>query len=78
MSTSMRAKFQLSSVTFNGHSETLKFIAVYGGATNKEDNTYSEATPSADLSMCVTNKALHGKFRPGDKFYVDFTPAPAD
>ena len=49
--------------------------AVYGGSTNAEDNTFSEATPSAELKMTVTNKALHGKFKPGQKFYVDFTPA---
>ena len=71
----MRAKFQIESVTQQGCQETLKFRAVYGGSTNKEDNTYSEATPSAELTMCVTNKELHGKFKPGDKFYVDFTPA---
>lgn len=69
----MRAKLQIESVTLNGHSEQLKFRAVYGGGSNAEDNTFSEATPSAELTMSVTNKELHGKFKPGQKFYVDFT-----
>jgi hypothetical protein len=71
----MRAKLEIQSVTQTTYGETLKFNAVYGGATNKEDNTFSEATPSATLEMQISNKALHGQFKPGQKFYVDFTPA---
>lgn len=71
----MRAKLQIETVTNTTYSERLKFHAVYGGDKNKEDNTFSEATPSASLEMEITNKELHGKFVPGQKFYVDFTPA---
>ncbi|HEV8383759.1 MAG TPA: hypothetical protein VGQ11_02725 [Candidatus Acidoferrales bacterium] len=72
----MRAKLVIESVTKTTYSEELKFHAVYGGSTNSEDNTFSEATPSATLTMQITNKELHGKFKPGQVFYVDFTPAP--
>lgn len=64
---------QIQSVTLNGWSETLKLSAVCSGT--KEDNSYSEATPCASLEMMISNKALHGKFKPGQKFYLDFTEA---
>ena len=40
-----------------------------------EDNSFSQATPSASLTMQVNNPAVRGAFKPGQKFYVDFTPA---
>lgn len=71
----MRAKLQIESVTKTAYAEHLKFHAVYGGDTNSEDNTFSKATPSASLEMQITNEALYGQFKPGQKFYLDFTPA---
>lgn len=69
----MRAKFTLAKVGRHIGMEVLTFEAQY--SENKEDNSYSKATPSANLQMTVTNEALFGKFAPGDKFYVDFTKA---
>lgn len=40
-----------------------------------EDNSFATATPSASLTMIITNPELLGKFKPNEKFYVDFTPA---
>lgn len=71
----MRAKLQIESVTKTTYGETLKFHAVYTGDKNREDNTFAAATPSANLEMQISNKELHGKFAPGQKFYLDFTPA---
>lgn len=77
----MRAKFQVSSVTKNqGGSETLRFNAVsksgaYPEDGSDEDNTYAKFSPTAFCEIQVANPALHGKFEPGQKFYVDFTPA---
>lgn len=71
----MRAKMRIDTVTKNEWSETLKLQAVYANTTNKEDNTFAEATPSATLELQITNKELHGRFKPGQKFYVDFTEA---
>jgi hypothetical protein len=77
----MRAKMQVHSVEkpYEG-AETLRFGAVtgtepFGPKGESEDNTYARYTPQADLSMTVTNPDLLGKFKQGDKFYVDFTPA---
>ena len=73
----MRAKMRVETVTRNGHSEVLKLNAVYGGTTNNEDNSFAKTTPNATLDMTIANKELHGQFNPGDTFYVDFTPVPA-
>lgn len=71
--TDMRAKFKLQSVEVSEYGEKLKFSAITGNSP--EDNSYSKYTPSAQLEMTVTNPDLHGKFKPGQSFYVDFTRA---
>ncbi len=59
--------------------ETLKFHAVaasnYPADGSDEDNTYAKWSPGADLSINIANPDLWDKFKIGDKFYVDFTPA---
>lgn len=67
----MRAKLTVESITKDRYHERLVLTALY--SDNKEDNTYSDATPSARMEMVISNKNLHGKFNPGDQFYVDFT-----
>lgn len=76
----MRAKFQISSIeVFNG-SEQVKFHAVaaktYPADGSDEDNTFAKWSPSAECKIHITNPALRGMFKPGQKFYVDFTEAP--
>lgn len=79
--TTMRAKMRVTSVISHGPAnETLNFNAVcpkgpYPADGSDEDNTFARWTPSASLSMQVTNPDLVGKFKAGDTFYVDFTPA---
>lgn len=83
MTTAMRAKFIVSSITKHGEtSETLSMRAVckndgYPANGADEDNTFAMWTPSADLSMQINNPALVGAYKVGDKFHVDFTPVPA-
>jgi hypothetical protein len=59
--------------------ETLKMHAVckssYDGEGLDEDNTFAKYSPGATLSINVANPELWGKFKHGDKFYVDFTRA---
>lgn len=76
----MRAKMSVSSVTKHQNCEVLKFAAVcktgsYGEDGVDEDNTYAKYSPQASLEITVANPALFDKFKPGDKFYVDFTKA---
>lgn len=77
----MRAKLIVSNVeTFDPQpGERLTFHAVaakvYDESGLDEDNTYAKYSPSASLVITIQNPALWGKFKQGDRFYVDFTPA---
>ena len=84
----MRAKMQVGFVQehFYGQDgvksqETLTMHAVaaskYTEDGNDEDNTYAKFTPSANLSITITNPALFGRFKVGEKYYVDLTLATA-
>lgn len=58
--------------------ETLELTAVCGSAAfgangESEDNTFARYTPSAALTLTLNNPDLLGKFKPGQKFYLDFT-----
>lgn len=86
MSTPMRAKFYVVSVDRAvGHdggvsAERVKFAAVCPPSFDKdglhEDSTFSRYSPQASCEILINNPALHGKYAPGQKFYVDFTPVP--
>ena len=41
-----------------------------------ENNTFAKWSPQGGASVTCLNPALFGKIKSGDKFYVDFTPAP--
>jgi hypothetical protein len=80
----MRAKMVLNNVAKypkegEATQETLSFNAVaasqYHADGSDEDNTYAKFSPSASLSITITNPALLGKFTAGEKYYVDFTSA---
>lgn len=82
----MRAKMQVSAakrlVGTDGNvmAEELLLYPVCGKAPfgpngESEDNTFARFTPSGSLSLTVSNPDLFGKFKPGQKFYVDFTLA---
>lgn len=76
----MRAKMKVSAVKHHSDDyEQLSFKAVsksdgYPADGTDENNTYAKWTPTADLTMSITNPALIGKFSEGQEFYVDFTP----
>ncbi len=75
----MKAKLVISSVTYlEGGCEQLKFRGVckssaYPADGLDEDNTFATFSPSVDLNITISNPALYGQFKPGQKFYVDFT-----
>lgn len=76
----MRAKMKLATVNRTESGEILKFNAVckdggYPADGSDEDNTYAKFSPSASVEIHVANPALFGQFNPGEKYYVDFTPA---
>lgn len=78
----MRAKMKVAAVTEGQGYEMLEFSAVgksdgYPSDGSDENNSFAKWTPSAQLKMTVQNPALLGKFKAGDTFYVDFSPAAA-
>jgi hypothetical protein len=78
--TDMRAKFYIVSVETFTSGEKIKFAAVgkstaYSADGSDEDNTYAKFSPSAACEITVANPALLGKFKPGEKFYVNFEKA---
>jgi hypothetical protein len=40
-----------------------------------ENNTFARFTPTASLSMSVTNPALIGEFAVDEEYYLDFSKA---
>jgi hypothetical protein len=78
----MRAKMQIQRVEQHMYGqETLHLVAVarkagYPADGSDEDNTYARFSPSGELKLTIANPALIGQFKPGDKYYLDFTKAP--
>jgi len=73
-------KFRVDSVENFFHppkSHSVKLSAVYPSkddvANMEENKRFSEATPSGQITMYISNPAVYGTFVPGDEFYVEFT-----
>lgn len=49
--------------------------SAYPADGSDEDNTFAKFSPSVSMDFMIANPALFGQFKPGDTFYVDFTPA---
>ena len=76
----MRAKMRITAVTIYESGEKLDLVAVsksgaYPEDGSDEDNTYAKYSPQASLSITIANPSLFGKFKAGQKYYVDFTQA---
>ena len=70
----IRAKLKVDQVTRHAYgAEEVKFSAVCSGS--EENRSFSEATPTANLSMTITNKGAHGFFIAGKEYLLDFKPA---
>lgn len=70
----VRAKFRCNTITEHAgtSAKTIKFSPMYDTSI-PEDQRYSTATPSGELSMYVDNPAV--SFELGKQYYLDFTPA---
>lgn len=78
--TVMRAKMRINSIEKYETSEALNLLAVskdegYPENGLDENNTFAKFTPSANLSIHITNPDLVGKFKAGESYYLDFTKA---
>lgn len=73
----VRAKFVVNGVLDrgNGYGE-VELSAVTGGSD--ENNDFWKYTPSGSLKMGIDNPSSLALFKPGQEYYLDFTPAPAE
>lgn len=72
----MRAKFQCSSVkNYQGDFQEAELHAVYSSdeKDKEENNQFSEATPSGNLKITISNPRAINFFKPGKEYYLDFT-----
>ena len=69
-----RAKFKVISVTESeGGNKSVKLQPVTGGS--KENESFFKWTPYGEINMGTINQEAAAQFKPGQQFYVDFTPA---
>lgn len=78
----IRAKFTCSSVQHQvsadgntKHGESIQLNAVYSDDPESDNKKWSEATPSGQLSMYISNPGAFGAFEQGKEYFLDFTPA---
>lgn len=76
----MRAKMQIQKIEQHLNQEILTMTCVakkdgYPPNGLDEDNQFSLYSPSGSLTLAVANPALLGKFKPGEKYYLDFSKA---
>ena len=48
--------------------------AVYDDGIAKENKSFADATPSGTITFQLNNPALADEFKPGQAYYIDFTP----
>jgi len=41
------------------------------------NSTWSKWTPGGSIQLTITNPEAYEQFKPGETYFVDFTPAPA-
>jgi hypothetical protein len=80
MSTTVRAKFKVDSVTRSQHWDkskgelhSVKLSPVTSGS--KENEAFYAATPCGQFELSTLNEEAGKQFELGKAYYVDFTPA---
>lgn len=74
----MIAKFQVAQVTKQSETqEEIKMFPVvnkpFDADGKSDDNDFARWSPSGSLSITIANPNLIGKFKEGQKFYLNFT-----
>lgn len=76
MTNNVRAKFVCTEAksTNQGKTETVSLTAVTGEG-GEENKSFSEATPTADVKMHISNPDAVGYFQEGQEYYAEFSRA---
>lgn len=86
---SVRAKFRCMSVevTYSHHRDGapvfhhgIRLLPVFGtkrggGSESPENDAFYAATPSGEIKLTVVSAQAAEHFKPGECYYVDFSPA---
>lgn len=56
-----------------GRAQNVRLAASYD-ASNPEDVSFAEATPSGEIRIYVSNSKVIGSFVPGKNYYLDLIP----
>jgi len=76
MSKQLKAKFKVDAVThYSEFLRQVKMSACYSPDKNSEDNQFSQATPSGDLTMMISNPDAMDFLKPNTKYYLTFVEA---
>lgn len=70
----LRSKACVTEVTRNVFYETAHMVDGYD-RNNAEDKAFSEVIPCLKIEITVDNSTANGFFKPGKKYYVEFTEA---
>lgn len=76
--TVVRAKFKVTAIEYYHYSPgsaRVKLSAIHD-TTTPENERFSKATPSGELSMMIDNPPAVQEFQLGKSYYLDFTLAP--
>ncbi len=75
----MRCKVKITEVKLGENCDQITAVPVcksgaYPADGSDEDNTFSKFSPSGCLQLTIANPELLNVYRPGQQFYVDWTP----
>ena len=65
---------KVTTVTKTEDADQVRLQAFYTDGPNAKDNTFAAANPIGWCELQVDNLEVIGKFMPGKKYHVDFTP----
>lgn len=71
----IRAKLRVYNIEKFNDNEVVRMEAVYSEDKESVNYSWSQATPSANLTLNISNPAARNKFQNGKEYYLDFTEA---
>lgn len=76
--TTVRAKLKVHSVAVGGDHASVHMQAVYSNDPTSENKSFTDYTPSANLTIAIQkDKPAAAFFSVGKEYYLDFTEAAA-
>lgn len=71
----VRAKFKVNAILPGyGKQSVIHMNAVYSSEPGCENKIFTDATPSAYMSICIEKEETAAFFEMGKEYYLDFTP----